>query len=138
MVRRRLDTGDERGESLLELLVAITIMGIAVVAIAGGISISIMVSDSHRKQALASVALHRYAETLESSYSPCSGTTLASYTLPQQPGFNPPTITVAYWTGSWATTCPGGTDPGAQRVTVQLVSTDGRASESLSVVLRKP
>ncbi|HYS36329.1 MAG TPA: hypothetical protein VEO01_11925, partial [Pseudonocardiaceae bacterium] len=46
---------------------------------------------------------------------------------------------LAYWYGSgWQTTCPATGDTGLQQLTVQVASNDGRASERLVLVLRKP
>jgi type II secretory pathway pseudopilin PulG len=45
--------GGDRGESLLELIVAILILGTCVVAIGTGIALSIKISDVHRGQAIA-------------------------------------------------------------------------------------
>jgi len=39
----------ERGETLVELMVTIAIMGIAFVAILSGVAIAISASDSHRQ-----------------------------------------------------------------------------------------
>jgi len=50
-----MSTG-ERGETLLELVVAVTIMGLAVAAIVGGMATSIMMSDIHRQEARAGAA----------------------------------------------------------------------------------
>lgn len=136
----------DRGETLLELLVAVTIMAIALVAIVGGLAASIMVSDIHRKQATAGAYARDFGEAIESivaggGYTPCA--TTASYGAP--PGFSVPAGfakavvpgSLRYWTGTtWGAAC--GTDRGLQQLTVQVASTDGRASERVVVVLRKP
>ncbi|MDQ1465055.1 MAG: hypothetical protein QOC73_1996, partial [Actinomycetota bacterium] len=71
----RDDDGD-RGESLLELLVAIAIMGIAAVAIFGALLTSVKVSDYHRKQTSAGADVHNLAEKLTqyaaTGYAPCA------------------------------------------------------------------
>ncbi|GAA1589352.1 MULTISPECIES: type IV pilus modification PilV family protein [Kribbella] len=149
-------TADERGESLLEVLIAVAIMGIAVVALMAGLTTSIMMSDIHRKQATTGEYVRDYAEAIESALtsSTCTSSTPAAgcykacsagswYENPA--GFSVPTgysrSVVAgsskYWNGtSWQSTC--GTDTGVQQVTVQVASSDGRASERIVVVLRKP
>ena len=135
---------NEEGETLIELLIAVAIMGIAVVAIVGGIATTILMSDIHRKQATAGAYLRDYAETLQGSYTSCtSGAPDYAALLAEPVGgqFTAPTATVTYWdtvsrsfSGS---SCPP-TDPGLQQVTLTLASADSRASESLVVVLRQP
>lgn len=154
-MRVRSDCADERGETLLELVVAIAILGICVVAIGSGIALSVRMSAIHRAQATASAFLHTYAETLEGNYTACTTSSSPNYAagLPHPPSnFSKPNAVVAvvaYWdtasasfpTASTATSsdpCPTGGDPGLQRVTLTLTSDDGYVSESLVVVLRNP
>lgn len=137
-MRRFRNVRDDRGDTLIEVVMAVLILGIAAVAIVGGMALSVKVSDIHRKQADAGAALHDYAESLQSSYNPCHGSIPAAYRLSAEAGFRPPDITVRYWTGeSFSPTCPGA-DPGLQQLTIDVTSTDGRASESLTVVVRRP
>ena len=58
---------DDEGETLAEVLVAISILGIAVAALLGGIGASATGSDVHRKQATAEVVLRSYAEAVEAA-----------------------------------------------------------------------
>ena len=130
MVRRR---HDDRGDTLLELIITIAILGVCVVAIASTIAISIRVSSIHRTEADLGTALHNYAEQVDAMpYVACG-----PYSLPTQPGFSAPTVSVAFWNGTSFAACPG-TDAGVQRVTITLISSDGQASDSLSVVVRNP
>ena len=144
----RRGDGRDRGETLLELIVAITILGVCVVAIGSGIAMSITVSALHRNQANAQAALHNYAETLPGLYQPCTAPVLPLTYYAQQlsqlapPGFAPPKVlAVLYWNpvaGSFyqGSGCPNGTDYGLEQVTLQLVSTSKTVSESLVVDLR--
>jgi type II secretory pathway pseudopilin PulG len=152
---------DDRGESLLELLVAVTIMGVAVVAMVGGIGTGILMSDIHRKQATAGAYVRDYAEAIENTvsgsatpatcatttpatcYAPCA--TTARYASPA--GFSAPpgyawsivSGSMRYWSGSgWQPACPATGDTGLQKFTVQVASADGRANERVVVVLRRP
>lgn len=134
----------DRGETLLELLIAVVIMGVAVVAVIGMLVNSVQLSDVHRKQATASAAVRDYGEAITNAvagggYVGCA--TTASYASPS--GFTVPSgyaksvSSVQYWTGSaWQSTCS--TDTGLQQLTIQVASADGRASEQLVVVVRKP
>lgn len=136
----------DRGESLLELLIALAIMSIAVVAVIGGLLASIAASDIHRKQSTAGASVRDYAENVEkyvagTGYTACAppaayaaGT--VGYTgVPT--GFAATPVAVRYWTGTgWTTgSC---TDLGLQELTIQVASSDTRASERLVLVLRKP
>lgn len=138
--------GRDRGETLLELLIALTIMSIAVVAIVGGLLAGVAVSDIHRKQSTAAAAVRDYAENVEkhvantgyiacaapSSYAPGA---VGYTTVPS--GYTATPVAVRYWSGAaWvASPCA---DVGLQELTVQVASSDTRASEQLVVVLRKP
>ena len=144
----RLPEADrERGETLLELLIALTIMGITVVAVIGGLVTTITVSDVHRKQSTAGAAVRDYAENVEkfvagagytacatpSSYAP--GVSGIDFTPPA--GYAASAVAVRYWSGTaWvASPCA---DIGLQELTVQVASSDARATERLVLVLRKP
>jgi type II secretory pathway pseudopilin PulG len=135
----------DRGETLLELLIALSIMSIAVVAIVGGLLAGVAVSDIHRKQSTAGAAVRDYGENVEkyvagTGYTSCAA---PSAYAPGAVGFTAPTgytaaaVTVRYWSGTaWvASPC---TDVGLQQLTVQVASSDTRATERLVVVLRKP
>jgi type II secretory pathway pseudopilin PulG len=135
---------DDAGESLLELVVAIAIVGVCVVAIGAGMVLSIKISSIHRAQATADAFLHNYAETLQGQYSPCTAGSSPNYAAalaaPATDGLTAPTATVTYWnsaSNSWGgSACPAAGDPGLQRVALSLRSADGFVSESLVVVLR--
>jgi type II secretory pathway pseudopilin PulG len=134
---------DDRGESLLELLVAVAILGVAVAAIIGGVGVSVLMSDVHRKQATAGAGVRDFGEAIENQvmaggYFACAAP--AKYAAPAgfatPAGFASSVTAVKYWTGSaWSATC--GTDSGLQQLTLQVASGDGRAREQLVVVVRK-
>jgi Tfp pilus assembly protein PilV len=142
----RLRQRRDQGETLIELLIAIAILGVCVVAIGSGIAGAVMVSGLHRDQADATRILHNYVETLEAApYDACTSSHQATYTLATQSGFAAPVLTVAYWDGSnfvaygaGTSPCASNADTGLQRVTISLSNTDSRVSQSLSIVLRNP
>lgn len=146
MDRRPDPSARDSGESLLELLVAVTIMGIAVVAIIAGIGTGILVSDIHRKGATAGAVAHAYAESVArgvagGTYAGCA--TTATYATPPgfiaTPGFTASVTAVRYWndtTKTFSSSCT--TDGGVQKLSLRVASSDGRASETLDLVIRKP
>jgi type II secretory pathway pseudopilin PulG len=135
----------ERGESLLELVIAISLMGVAIVAVMSGLTTTVLLSDVQRKEATAGTTVRNYASALQQfvasgHYVACAGA--GTYVVP---GFTPPagfTARIAagsmkYWTGVlWLPLCLP--DRGLQKLRVVVESTDGRASEYLDIVLRKP
>jgi type II secretory pathway pseudopilin PulG len=142
------DRQQDRGETLVELVTAVAILGTAVVALVGGIGTSIVLSDVHRKQATAGAVVRTYAEAIEGAvdasptgYAGCAKP--SAYAAP--PGFSTPdgyaaTVTaVTYWdqkSSSFVTGCT--TDSGLQRVSVSVSSTDTKVTQSLAVIVRNP
>jgi len=149
-MRSRVALSDERGETLLELVIAILILGVLVVAIGSGVVVSVKVSGIHRDQSTAGAFLHNYAESIQSSYQTCGsaatptyGSVVSAYAsgLATPTGFNAPVASVKFWQstpGTFVTNggaCPAA-DPGLQQVTFTLNSKDGLVTESLNVVVR--
>jgi hypothetical protein len=144
--------GDDRGESLVELLVSVGIMATAVVALLAGLATVIIVSDMHRKQAAASAQLRTFAEAVEkavngspSAYVDCASTASYSSVFTADPGYERRVLAVQYWTGTgFSGVCSS--DSGVQKVTLQVRSTEGtpaddgddRAVETLDLIIRKP
>lgn len=136
---------EDAGETLIELIIAVAIMGVAVVAIVGGIATTILMSDIHRKQATAGSYVRSYAEAV-GDYVAVPGNfdpTSSPSALQTDVGFAAPTgfaatVTppVRCWDGAAFGTCD--TTSTVQQVTLNVASTDSRASESLVVVVRKP
>ncbi|SDP25402.1 hypothetical protein SAMN04515671_3430 [Nakamurella panacisegetis] len=135
----------ERGESLIELLVALTLLGLAVVAIVSGLATGVVLSDVHRKEATAGAEVRSFAEMIDKTvagggggYVACAttGTYTSGYVPPA--GYLSAVTAVAYWTGTtWSSTCSA-PDTGLQKLSLKISSNDGRASETLDLIIRKP
>lgn len=145
--RRRQAARGDAGVTLIETLAAVVILGIAGVAIMGGLQLSVKASDIHRKQTTGGAYVRSYAEAIEKyldtsgHYVPCAGS--GAYT-PGVVGFAVPTGYTASASAAAPLDGGGGTlgtspcrDKGVQRVTLTLSSNDNRAAERLTVVLRK-
>jgi Tfp pilus assembly protein PilE len=134
----------DSGETLLELMITVAILGLAGVAIISGLGTAVGVSGAHRKQSTAGATVRSFAEAIESSVlnngyvATCTPGYASGFTSPT--GFTTPQITaVSFWTGSaFQTTCDPADDRGVQRLTLQVSSMDGRATEQLVLVVRKP
>jgi type II secretory pathway pseudopilin PulG len=138
----------EEGVTLVEILVTVMILGVAFVTLVGGMSSAMIASDIHRKEATAGAALRSYAEAIKGAgYTNCA--TPATY-APASVGYVQPAASTAgvtsveYWqvdssdpnTGSFNGTCT--TDQGLQRISVQVTTSDGRATESVQILKRTP
>jgi type II secretory pathway pseudopilin PulG len=140
--------GNERGETLLELLATIVVMGIAVTTIVGAIATSIHLSDVHRKQAVASSYVHAFAEAVETgvqssttAYQPCGSAAhyQSLYALPAGVAYTADVTGVSYWNdAAFAAPCTVASDHGVQQLSLRVRSNDGRATETLVIVVRRP
>lgn len=132
----------EAGETLVETLVAVAILGIAGVSILGGLMASIVGSDYHRHQATAETLVRAAAEAVKgATYQPCP----ATYTLPSPgAGFASAITRVEYWSGTtvgnpnaFLPNCVTAGDQGLQRITLTVTAADGRGTETIQVLKRK-
>ena len=129
-LRQRLEPARDRGESLIELLVAVLILGTAVVAVVGGIGTGLIMSTVQRQQAEAAEHLSNYVALIESSpYAECPNVSYPTYSPGVGSGYSADAPTVS---------CPAGGDTGIQQVTLTVRSTDGRVVESRKIIIRKP
>ena len=137
------DRGDA-GTSLVEVLMAVSIMGITFVAVLSGMATAIVVSDQHRGQADGNAVLVAAVEKVKSRdtlYVNCASQVEyldeAQTVTPLPTGWTASSITITsvqYWTGAFGPTCPGGSELPLQLVTVAVSSPDGRATETVSFV----
>ncbi len=139
----------ERGETLVEMLVALTILGLAGVAVLAGLQLSVTTSDIHRKQTTGGAYVRSYAEAIQryvaaGNYVACAGPGAyppatvgfagelpAGYTATQSAAKRVPPD------GGAAGVCSGN-DTGVQQVELTIASADDRATERLTVLLRRP
>jgi Tfp pilus assembly protein PilV len=131
----------DAGESLVELLVSITIMGIAVTAILGAVGLAASSSSTHENLAKAQGFLRNWAEQL--TYSTACPAVVNPYSAPA--GYVPNAATVAYWNptsrtfSSGAGACTSST--GMYRVTLSITATGGQGAgipQTLDVTMRRP
>ena len=143
---RRTGRSQDRGESLIELLVAVMIMGTAVVAVVGGLGTAIMMSDIHRKQAAIAAHLKIFAANIDDAvaatptrYVDCGDRFAYPDYAPGAP-YDADITQVLYWNGSAFVASCGGADSGVQRLTLRVwsVAGHGHADETVDLVIRKP
>jgi type II secretory pathway pseudopilin PulG len=145
-VKLRRILKQDQGESLIELVVAILILGLAGVAITVGLATSAKVSDVHRKEANASAVLRDYAESIQATVAGggyVSGAALyAAYTVPSAySGYVVRNTVKQCWNDSLITPTWGSCaslDHGVQQLTLAAQTADQRAVEKLVIVVRKP
>lgn len=123
--------------TLVEVLVAVVILGVAFAALLGGFGTSIVSSELHRRQAVAETAIRRYAEAVkgEAFSTSCPPTYVGSFTVPS--GFTKTAPIIEGYidtnTNAVSTTCSA---LKAHVVAVSIVSDDGRVDSTLRVVKR--
>lgn len=138
------------GFSLVEILLTIAIVGIAFAAILGGMVTSIVVSDLHRKQAIADALARSAAEAVKDhavAYVDCAGPAAYRDALPSPPpSYAVSIVDVRYWDGAAPTmgtpyspafrsSCSS--DHGMQLITVRASSADGDAVETVELIKRR-
>jgi type II secretory pathway pseudopilin PulG len=148
LVRLRTAARSEEGATLVETLVALVILSIAGVAILAGLQLSVTASDIHRKQVSDGAYVRGYAERIEhyldttGNYVRCAG---ANAYAPATVGYPVPSGHAAQQAaaeplagdGSVAGgSCPA-RDQGVQRLRLTVSSADGRATETLTIVVRR-
>ena len=148
----------QRGETYIELIVSTALLGILGVAMIVALSSTIIVSHADRGYAGTETVLRSYATQLERSpYKPCtagSGTNPYSssdltFTGPST-GYTTSVTSVKFLVdqssadisapGAFSTTCPtsaNGGDQGVQQLTLKAARTDGSATQTLNVLLRR-
>jgi type II secretory pathway pseudopilin PulG len=141
-VTRRAPARDA-GETLVELLVTVVILGVATAGLSGALLAVGKVSQMHRQQVLAQAAVRAWAEQVSvvTTYTSCAPATAFPVPSPALPtGFTATVTSVRYWDGAlFATTCTA--DTGIQRVALRVTAPNGLSPAiiaSVTVTVRKP
>jgi type II secretory pathway pseudopilin PulG len=142
---------EELGETLVETLLTVALLGILATGIVGAMASVIRASDFDAKQAGSEVVLRSYAEArTHAPYLPCTaGQSTNPYGSSSPSGFVAPAnytatvSTVTFWNGTSSSpltflpTCPATGDAGLQSLTLQVVPPSG-PTQTLTVETRSP
>ena len=144
MLRTRART--ERGETLLELLIAISIISVSVIGLIAGIDGATRATGMNRRQAEMETWLRSTAEKIKDPnvrYVSCAGPT--SYPLPAAVGYDLsadvrfPSATATSFDSGSAPSCPPDPDNGIQVIKLTItVHLDPTHRQSLEFVKRSP
>lgn len=156
---------DDRGETLIELIVAVAILGIAAVAVLAGMLLNAKASAINRNEASGGATVRSWAEKIQSSIdnpssgnprlAPCASaastykalgdsmiaadSTLSGFQATLLTDTTVQTSQVMSWTSSGWGACSDSS--GTQRIELQIASTGNsthQALETLFVILRQP
>lgn len=138
----RIARRSEAGATLVEILVAVVVIGVGFVAVLGGMGTSFALSAFHREQARTESEIRRYAEAVKaSSYAASCPATYTKAGIGFAPGahFTADEPVVADYldeSSGGSTACSTAT-PKMQLVRLTVTSTkDTRAVETIDVVKR--
>lgn len=140
--------GHQSGMTMVEILVAVSILGIAVVGIVSSLSTASLASDYHRKQATGDTVMKSFAEVLQQraqSFAYANCTTVAHYNAvplswTPEPGYTATVTGVQYGHGPspWTFNGTCTSDEGLQKLSLRVTSGDGRDTETLDILVRRP
>ncbi|MGH8985698.1 MAG: type II secretion system protein [Acidimicrobiia bacterium] len=127
----------QAGETLVELLITISILGLAVVAILAGLGTAVRLSGTHRTQANAEVIAAGGAESVKKQqYVDCPSSYTANDDVNVPSGWSLSVTSVKNWNGtSFVSNCPSPNQK-LQLVTVRAASPNGNSVETVDVVKR--
>lgn len=157
MSRRQSARRDDRGETLLELVITVAIIGTAVTAVLGAVTAGIDAASLGRKQADAKTFLRAWAEGIQRTgwTSTCASEASVASSAPQKTspssGINFPngvggtdaadvTVVTQMWNGTAWVACSG-TPSDLQQIKLTVKVRTGvfpAGAQSLAVVVRKP
>ncbi len=141
---RKDDRGSESGDTLVEVLFAIVILGIAGVALLTAFGTSIKASAEHRQLANEDASLRAATDDVIAQIQDSANNAFGACPTPYSPtftnltgSFSVPTggVTVQYWNGSqWSPSCTVSTNPQLWSVTL----TSASYTTSVSTVIYDP
>jgi prepilin-type N-terminal cleavage/methylation domain-containing protein len=124
----------QSGETLVEVLVAVSILGIAIVVIVGALGTVFQASSIHRNHATADTVARTAAETLKDRK--LAWDSSGNYSVSGANGFNV-TVTAKCWNGNSPATfspCPN-SDRGLQQL--KVTASGNGATETVAVLKRR-
>lgn len=140
MRTRRSGIQTDDGFTLVEVLVAMVILGSAVSALVAALGTTANASDRHRKLSTAETVLRTYAEAVEGATYQGNCTTAqntsykaSTFAITAPTGYSISSPVVKTLAGA---TCTNGLS--IQKITLTVQSSDGRASETVDVVKYQP
>ena len=120
----------QTGATLVEVLIALALVGILVLALASGMLTLIKTSSETTKQQQVELALGSFTESLKSGpYTKCAALVAGSpypnttAWVPPQSSMTASLVKIEYWdksSTSFVAACPASGDQGTQRLTVQV------------------
>jgi prepilin-type N-terminal cleavage/methylation domain-containing protein len=142
--RTRRPARSEAGVTLIELMVTISIIGVAFTALLAALMGVFTFGEQHRKHAVGETLVRRYADSVNNAtYVSCA--TPASYAAALAPA--PPTsytvsiTSVQYWNGdataTFGSSCVPANDKGVQRITIRVTGATSTATVPNEVVILK-
>lgn len=141
--RGRIERSDgEAGESLIELVIAVVIIGLGVVALLGTLFSVVYLTNRNRGDVQTAVSATDILERIQAApYEPCSSPTTGTYVPYLQLSDPTPEITIEYLvdrnsvTPTFASTCT--TDQGVQRIKLRVARGFGRERRVTDLVMIK-
>ena len=133
-------SGSESGFSLIEVLIAVSIVGITFVGLLGAMATTVLSSGRHRAQAVAEVEVRRYAELVTAAtWDPAGGYSASGVGYVVGPAGSAPysLVSDAPVTSCSPVAC-GSVGVQIQTITVAVHSADGEVQEPVQLVKRAP
>ncbi len=134
----------DAGETLVETLVAIALLGIASTAVIGSVTMGVRAATMNVGNGTNQNLARNWAEQIEAMpYVLCAQTTAYQYVVPPVPLPTGTTLTITqirYWDGGdYVTTtgCVGSSDKGLQKIALRAQSTNSMGTQQFPLVIVK-